>query len=445
MRPHGTIIMKAKYRKFLKSVRRLKPKRGILWTVTLSVVVTLLIVNLWGPDKKIWHQVEVPHGVGSPQFLRDVSGLVGSHLVAGNRIVELLNGEEIFPAMLEAVREAKRSIAFETYIFWGGQLAQELTDAFCERARAGVAVHVLLDWVGSAKMHPDMIRQMEEAGIELLRFRPPTWYRLDKFNHRDHRKLMVVDGKVGFTGGAGIADHWLGDADSPEEWRDTHFRVEGPAVAQMQTAFLDNWLEASSNVLQGDAYFPELGAAGSSLVQVLRSSVDESSPSIHLLYLYTIAAARERILIASAYFVPDILAVEMLVGAHQRGVDVEIIVPGRIIDTEITRRASRSTWGRLLEAGVAIYEYQPTMFHSKVMIVDDRWVLLGSSNFDDRSFELNDEINLNVYDREFAAKNARTFEEDKKHSRRITFEEWKNRPVREKLIDFLASLFRRQL
>jgi cardiolipin synthase A/B len=278
-----------------------------------------------------------------------------------------------------------------------------------------------------------------------VRYRPLRWYNLDRLNNRTHRKLLIVDGRIGFTGGIGVADHWLGHAQDPDHWRDSHFRVEGPVVAQLQAAFMDNWIESKGRVLDGADYFPPLEAAGSQYAQAFRSSPSEGSTSMRLMYLLAIAAAERRILIANAYFVPDSLVVDMLVQARARGVDVEIIVPGPVLDAQIVRRASRARWGPLLRAGAGIYEYQPTMYHTKVMVVDDVWSSVGSTNFDDRSFRLNDEANLNVLDPAFGAEQVRVFAADRARSRRITLAEWEERPFKERLMERVASVVKSQL
>jgi cardiolipin synthase len=347
--------------------------------------------------------------------------------------------------MLRAIRAATTTITFETFIYWSGRIGREFADALIERSRAGVKVHVLLDWLGSKKMDQQLLREMEGAGVDVERYHPLRWYNLSRVNNRTHRKLLVVDGRVGFTGGVGIADEWTGDAQDPQHWRDTHFMLEGPAVAQMQAAFMDNWLKTHARVLHSGDYFPKLEPVGGSPAQLFMSSPEEGSESVRLMYLLSITAARRSVRLATAYFVPDDLAVETLAGARRRGARVEVIVPGHHIDTHLVRRASRSRWGKLLEAGVAIYEYQPTMYHTKVMIVDDLWVTVGSTNFDNRSFRLNDEANLNVYDADLAAHQIRCFEQDKSRARQITFEEWKNRPLKEKLIEHAAGLLRWQL
>lgn len=411
----------------------------------LAVVATLLVQSLSSGERKVRYQVETDYSVDDPQFTRSLSHLLGPPLVAGNQIVALLNGRQIFPAMLAAIRAAQRTITFETFIYWSGEIGEEFAAALVDRARAGVQVHVLLDWLGSKKLDEDALTRMREAGVQVEKYRPLRWYNLSRFNSRTHRKLLVVDGAVGFIGGVGIADQWQGDADGPEHWRDSHFRVEGPVVAQLQAAFMDNWTKTHAAVLHEEDYFPALPEHGSTAAQVFKSSPREGSSSARLMYLMSIAAAKKQILIANSYFVPDSLSIQEFVEAKQRGVAIEIIVPGPNIDTAVTRRASRSRWGKLLEAGIEIYEFQPTMYHCKVMVVDGLWVSVGSTNFDNRSFRLNDEANLNALDRELAENQSRAFEADKRRSKRVTLEEWRKRPLREKLTEHAAGLLRSQL
>jgi cardiolipin synthase len=420
----------------------------VIWIVAgvlLAALLTLLLVNLSSGKVDVGREVEPLYSVSDPQFARSLGTLLGPAIMEGNRLETLLNGDQIFPAMLAAIRAARRTITFETYIYWSGEIGQEFAAALAERARAGVQVHLLLDWLGASKMDDSQLEEMEAAGVEIEMYRPLRWYNLSRMNHRTHRKLLVVDGAVGFTGGVGIADNWQGHAEDPEHWRDTHFRLEGPAVAQMQAAFLDNWLEVRPEVLHGDAYFPALPSEGDACAQVFKSSFGEGSESTRLMYLLSIASAEESILLSSSYFVPDAVAIDAFVAAKQRGVRVEILVPGHHIDASVVRRASRGLWGRLLEAGVEIYEYQPTMFHVKVLVVDGLWTSVGSTNFDNRSFSLNDEANLNVLDAEFAAEQERIFEQDKRHARRVTLEAWQGRPRSEKLREWLSGLLRAQL
>ena len=417
----------------------------ILLALAAGALIVLVVANLTSSAKKIEEEIDHLYQAGDPQFVRAMGSLLGPAIVPGNRVRALCNGDEIFPAMLDAIRGARSTICFETFIYWSGAIGREFAEALAERARAGVKVHVVLDWVGSGKMEASLVEGMKDAGIEVVKYHPLRWYSLGRLNNRTHRKLLIVDGRVGFTGGVGIADEWLGNAQDPEHWRDSHFRLEGPAVAQMQAAFMDNWMETCSQVLHGEEYFPALEPAGPHAAQLFKSSADDASESVRLMYLLSISAAVKSVRIANAYFVPDSLAIATLVAAQRRGARVEIIVPSGHIDQKLVRRASRSLWGLLLEAGIAIYEYQPTMYHVKVVVVDEVWTSVGSTNFDNRSFRLNDEANLNILDAEFAAGQADVFESDKAKARRITLEDWRRRPWRERATDRLVGLLRLQL
>ena len=417
----------------------------ILLAVAAGALIVLVVANLTSSAKKIEKKIDHLYPAGDSQFVRSMGSLLGPGIVPGNRVRALCNGDEIFPAMLDAIRGARRTICFETFIYWSGAIGREFAEALSERARAGVKVHVVLDWLGSGKMDASLLETMERAGVEVVKYHPLRWYSVGRLNNRTHRKLLIVDGTVGFTGGVGIADNWLGNAQDPDHWRDSHFRLEGPAVAQMQAAFMDNWMETCAQVLHGEEYFPALEPAGPHAAQLFKSSADDASESVRLMYLLSLASAVKSVRIANAYFVPDALAVSTLVAAQRRGARVEIIVPSRHIDQKLVRRASRSLWEPLLEAGIAIYEYQPTMYHVKVVVVDEVWTSVGSTNFDNRSFRLNDEANLNVLDPEFAASQAKVFEQDKARSRRVTLEEWRRRPWRERATDRLAGILRLQL
>ena len=417
----------------------------IFLALLAGALLVLLVANLTTSEKKIEQEIEHLYAVSDPQFARSLDTLLGPSILPGNLVTALINGDNIFPALLDAIRSAQRTITFETFIYWSGRIGRTFAEALSERAQAGVKVYVLLDWVGSGKMDKTIIEAMKQAGVNVVKYHPLRWYNLGRLNNRTHRKLLVVDGTVGFTGGVGIADNWLGNAEDPDHWRDSHFKVEGPVVAQMQAAFMDNWIEETAGVLHGNAYFPELATAGPHRAQMFRSSTGEASESVRLMYLLSIASAVKSVRIANAYFVPDDLAVATLVAAQRRGVKVEIIVPGPCIDASVTRRASRSRWEPLLEAGVAIYEYQPTMYHTKVMVVDEMLTSVGSTNFDNRSFRLNDEANLNLLDAEFSAGQARQFEEDKRRSKQLTLEWWRSRPWRQRALEWLAGLLRLQL
>ncbi|MBC8105451.1 MAG: cardiolipin synthase [Anaerolineae bacterium] len=418
----------------------------IVLTTAIGTYLLIMIVRQFiTPEKTVRHELNHLYKVDEEQFLRSVGNLLPPAILQGNKITPLINGDQIFPAMLDGIRSARKTITFETFIYWSGKIGGEFASALTERARAGVKVHVLLDWLGSNKVDEQLLRMMTDAGASVERYHPLRWYNVSRINNRTHRKLLVIDGRIGFTGGVGIADEWLGNAQDADHWRDSHFKLEGPAVAQMQSAFMDNWMTTEACVLHGDEYFPKLEPEGESPAQVFQSSPEEGAESVRLMYLLSITAAAHSIRLGTAYFVPDDLTIDAIVAARKRGVRVEIIVPGKNIDTQTVRRASRSRWGPLLEAGVDIFEYQPTMYHCKVVIVDDLWVSVGSTNFDNRSFRLNDEANLNVYDRDLAAHQTQCFEQDKTRSKQITLEAWKSRPLQEKAIEHLAGLLRWQL
>jgi cardiolipin synthase A/B len=390
------------------------------------------------------YRVKHDYALSDPQFQRTIGNLLGPPLIAGNSTTTLVNGDQIFPPMLQAIRDARKSVDFETYIYWRGQVAQQFTDALCDRASHGVKVHVIIDTVGSDKLDRKYVKQMKDAGAKVVLYHPLRWYdwtSANKLNNRTHRKLLIVDGQVGFTGGVAVADEWLGNADSPKHYRDNHYRIQGPVVAQLQAAFADNWMETTGEVLHGDDYFPALSDAGDQLAQVFKSSARGGSESMELLYLLSMAAAEKNIRLATAYFVPDSLTIQTLIEARKRGVSVQIIVPGRHIDAKLVRPASRARWGDLLKAGVEIYEYEPTMYHCKQVIVDDLWVSIGSANVDNRSFRTNAEANLNILDGAFAKQQAQIFEDDLKHSTRITYEQWKSRPAWQKVGDAIHSWF----
>jgi cardiolipin synthase len=424
-------------------------KKKMFWTIAITALVTVLAVvlamNFATPEKKLERKIEHRYAISDPQYLREMSVMLGPTIVSGNRVQDLQNGDEIFPAMLKAIRSAKKTITFETYIYWSGDIGKEMAEALAERARAGVKVAVLLDWVGSLKMDGELLKTMTDAGAKVERYRPLHWYNLGRMNNRTHRKLLVVDGRVAFTGGVGVAEQWTGHAQDPDHWRDMHFQVEGPVVAQFQAAFNDNWIKTTGEVLNGDGYFPPSQKAGDMDAHMFISSPAGGSESMHLMYLMGIAAAEQSIDLQASYFVPDELIHKALIAARERGVKVRILVPGEHIDSDTVRLASKAEWGPLLQAGVEIHEYLPTMMHNKLLIVDQLMVSVGSTNFDVRSFRLNDEASLNVYDRAFAQKMTRVFEQDLKQTKRYTYEVWERRPLKEKLIERFVLPIKSQL
>jgi cardiolipin synthase len=413
--------------------------------IALAIVAVVIGSNFFGGETKVQTRVERLYSLDDPRFANELGVLLGPPFVDGTRVKALLNGDQIFPPMLAAIRSAKVSINFETYIYWSGDVGREFAAALAERARQGVKVHVLLDWVGSAKMDDSLIATLTSAGVEVRKFHPPHWTHLGRLNNRTHRKLLIVDGSVGFTGGVGIAPQWTGHGQDPEHWRDSHFEVEGPVVAQMQSVFIDNWIKVTGDVLHGPDYFPNLTSVGPSRAQIFSSSPTGGSESMQLMYLLALTAASRSIDLSAAYFVPDELTKQALLEAMKRGVKLRIVVPGEHIDSESVRSASRATWGPLLTAGAIIAEYEPTMYHCKVLIVDGLLVSVGSTNFDNRSFRLNDEATLNIVDQEFARVQTATFEEDLSRSHRVTYEEWRGRPIREKVGEALASIIGMQL
>lgn len=417
----------------------------VLLTALATGALVLLALNFTAGEKKVQQQLPRLYSTAHPQFERALGSLLGPGIVGGNAVTELINGDQIFPPMLAAIKSAQKSVTFETYIYWSGDIGKQFADALSERARAGVPVHVLLDWVGSAKMEESYLAEMKEAGVQIEKFHKPHWYNLARLNNRTHRKLLVVDGQVGFTGGVGIAPAWTGNAQDPDHWRDSHYLVRGPAVAQMQATFLDNWLKVTGKVLHGEAYFPAIAPAGGQKAQMFSSSPSSGSESMQLMYHLAITAAERSIDLSVAYFVPDDLTRKLLMDALARGVRVRLVTPGEHTDTETVKAASRATWGELLQAGAEIYEYGPTMYHCKVMIVDQLLVSVGSTNFDNRSFRLNDEANLNVYDATFAQRQTQVFEDDIRRSRRVTYEAWLERPWSEKLHEKMTGLLRSQL
>ena len=420
-----------------------------LMTIFITVVITLAMVmvlmNFITAEKKIQRKLDQHYEVASPQFSRSVSALLGPPFVHGNDVKVLTNGDEIFPPMLAAIRKAEKTITFETFIYWADSIGEEFADALSERARAGVKVHVLLDWLGSVKMEQKQIDKMLKAGVEIQRYHKPHWSHLPRLNNRTHRKLLIIDGQLGFTGGVGIADQWRGDARNPDEWRDTHFQVAGPVVGQMQAVFMDNWIKAQGKVLHDQTYFPAIKPAGEMPAQMFSSSPSGGSESMQLMYLMAITAAKKTIYLSSAYFVPDGLTTKALIAAAKRGVKIRIITPGKHIDTDLVRNASRAGWGDLLQAGIEIAEYAPTMYHCKIFIVDSLLVSVGSTNFDNRSFRLNDEANLNVLNRAFAKEQMKIFDQDWQQSHLVTYEQWQQRPWQEKLIEKSAAIFKSQL
>ncbi len=411
-----------------------------------GVVAVVFAAYFWFTSARILSKpVEFSFGPGKSEFTDSLGPLLGAEFLPGNSVQMLLNGDGIFPVMLRAIGAAQKTVTFETYIWAPGVISDQFLAAFVERARAGVRVKILVDGMGTLKFKSKDRARLREAGVEFFTYGREHWYEIKpNINHRTHRKVLVVDGAVGFTGGMCVDDHWRGNADSEKVWRDTGVKVEGPVVRQLQAVFATNWLQTTGELLTGPDYFPVLGPAGKSRAQCYKSGPGENAESARISYLVAIAAAQRSIRIAHAYFVPDDLATEILCAARSRGVTIEVIVPARN-DSAIGRSASRSRWGPLLAAGVTFHEFLPAMFHSKIMIVDDVFVTVGSVNFDNRSFAINDEMNLNFVDADSARPFVRSFEEDKAKSKPLTREDFERRSFWMKANDWFWGMFRSQI
>ncbi len=386
-----------------------------------------------------------PFPLSNPAFFDTLQAYMGAPILSGHRVRILLDGDEIFPAMLKAIREAKKSITFVTYVYWKGKIADAFADALAQRAQEGLPVYLLLDSQGAKTMEEQNVTKMQEAGVHFAWFRPAKWYKPFHYNYRTHRKVLVIDGRIGFTGGIGIGDEWLGHAEDKDHWRDTCVVVEGPVVHYLQAAFAENWMEATKTMPVGDLYFPPPQEVGPIKAQGVRSSPMESSSEVYMLYLLTIAASEHNLYITTAYFLPDGLLQDRLIEAAQRGVDVRVIVPGKYNDNYLLYQLSRNGYGRLLKAGVKIYEFQPTFMHAKTMVADHIWGTIGSTNFDNRSFTLNDEFNLNFQSREVAKRLEEIFFQDLERSRPISYAEWKKRPYRERFVGWLGDWIKKLL
>jgi cardiolipin synthase len=400
------------------------------------------------------HRRESGHGydlqaeldVRDPGFLRAAEALTGAPISWGDDVELLINGDAIFPCYLDTIRSAERTICLLTYVYWRGDIAREVAEALCERARAGVEVNVIIDAVGGLKIERDLVRGMMEAGVRFTRFRPPKPYAARRIANRTHRKILVADGRVGLTGGVGIAEEWTGDAQDPDHWRDTHVRVRGPVVRGLFGAFAENWLEATGEVLAGDGYLPEIEQSeGGGPMMVVRSSAGVGDTNVEALYYLAIAAARETLDLTAAYFVPRPAFTDALCDAAERGVRVRVLVPGPNIDKPPVWVAGRVSYDQLLDCGVEVFEYQPTMLHAKSMVVDGAWSSVGSVNFDNRSFQLHDEATLCVVSEAFAGELTDQFERDLSRSERIEPGRWRSRGPLQRASESALKLARREL
>jgi cardiolipin synthase len=437
---------------------RLTVRSGTIWALAAAAMFATgqyteggiltfvsLVFFLFPPQiHELQPHLEHDFGTDSGEFLSTIAGATGVPIVSGNRVAILNGGEEFYPAMLDAIAKAEFSITMEQYIFSGSQIGREFAEAFAERARHGVSVKLLLDAVGSASLGREILNILNESGCEVRWFHPLRWYNLHRVNNRTHRKSVVIDGSIAFTGGAGIGDHWCSDQHQAG-WRDLQIRVEGPGVIPIQTGFAFNWLYATGELIAGPRYYPVLSTKGGIEVQSVVSSPKNDAYTASILYSLTILCARRSVYIANPYFVPGPRTIEMLHDAVRRGVEVKVMVAGPHNDTWWARQNSVRLYGKLLEAGVQILEYQPTMLHQKTMIVDGIWATVGTTNFDHRSLRFNEECNVCFYDPELLDELNAVFEADLVNCRNVTLAEWRKRGLVQRIGERIASLLQDQV
>jgi cardiolipin synthase len=420
--------------------------------IAIGFLSLMLFLALFEPGLPYKISEEPFAPLDSEEFINVLEALADAQIRDGNRVEALTDGEVFYEAELYAISEAEHTINIEAYIFQKGEVARRFIAALTERARAGVKVNIVLDAIGSFASWNSYFKELTEAGGRVEWYHPFRWHTLPRINNRTHRELLIVDGKVGFIGGAGFADHWLLDRKKlfgrgkKRRWRDTMFRVEGKAVTNLQSTFAENWLEASGEIITGKHYFPFCEGDGAMRVMIVNSSPSAGrSTRARMLYQTLLAASQKSIHITTPYFLPDKSArAEMVRAIKERGVKVMIITPGRHADHLLTRRSSRRLYGELLEAGAEIYEYKPSMIHTKSMVVDGLWSVVGSTNFDHRSFGLNDEVNLAAFDESLAERIEEDFARDQARSRAVSLGEWKRRSILERAHEMFGWLLERQ-
>ncbi|REL33858.1 cardiolipin synthase B [Rhodohalobacter sp. SW132] len=413
---------------------------SLLTLFLVFLIGTVLFFNAVPKEKRLLELINTDHSIEDPEFIYESCLLIGRPWTKNNQIEVLENGEEIYDSMVEAINSAERTITFETYEYYGDEAAQRFSEAFSAAAERGVKVHALLDFIGSVNATDEQLEMMEEAGVELIRWRKPSWYQFARFNHRTHRKLLIIDGNIGFTGGANVGDNWLGSVENGA-YKDYHYKIRGSLVSELQASFSENWTSASGRLIYGNDYFSIQDSAGNKKMQVSSSHPREGKQKMRKMFIYSMASARDTVRFATAYFYPDQLFLDALQETAERGVTVQILVPGESIDKGFVRHASVNNWRGILESGVEIYEYQPSMYHAKLMIADNRMVSMGSSNLDNRSFRLNDETNVNILSEEFAATMTELYKNDKSEAERYTLKMWENRPYSNRLYGWVTELF----
>ena len=417
------------------------------WLEILAVVVAGIVVFsiLFVRRKMIEYRPEHVFSVHSPEFFSSAHAAADPVPIQGNKVTLLHNGDGTFPVMLDAIRNAKHTINFQAFLFHSGKVADQFIQAFSERAHAGVQVRVMLDGVGSGTaLKNSDVALLKKAGCKFAYYHPTRAFRVDRINRRSHRRVMVVDGKVAFTGGIGFADEWLGNADSEDHWRDVHAKIEGPIVAEFQSAFQQHWLGETHEVLSGPNQFPHLEKAGALQAQLTTSS-EFTVAALPLIQAVAIAAAEKTIYITNPYCTPTEDQVDLLTAAVKRGVDVRLLLPGPHNDQPMTKAAGRSSYGKLLEGGVKIFEFTPTMIHSKTLVIDGMFSMIGTSNLDARSSQINDEIDMSVYDEGFGREMEKVFLTDLQNAKPYLIADFKKRSLWERCSEWVMLPFRSQL
>jgi cardiolipin synthase len=421
-----------------------KPLRIVAF-ISILAVLSWIVIALFSPTLKYKLAKPPAAPITSDQFRRELQALTNSRFSDGVSVEPLPNGEQFYPAEINAIKGAQKSVNVEAYIFERGDVTKQVIEALTERARAGVQVRMVVDAMGSFSTPKRYFKDLQNAGGHVEFYHPLRWNTWMRSNNRTHREMTIVDGREGFIGGAGFADHWLEDKDKHPRWRDTMFRVRGEAVTALQGTFVENWLESSGELLSGDDFFPQLGKPGTATTFLIASSPSQGgSTRGRILFQTMLASAKQSLDITTPYFLPDDSLKKALIEARKRGVRVRILVPGGKSDHLMTRASSRRTYGDLLLAGAQISEYQPAMIHAKIMIVDGVWSIVGSTNFDNRSFGINDEVNLAALDPQLAASLTRQFEKDLSSAQQVSYEQWKKRPVWERIVEWAGWLLERQ-
>jgi cardiolipin synthase len=416
------------------------------WIVTIITgVLSFFLYHTTPETHPAVYALQTDLDVESAEFPVTMAGMTGMPLLPGNRVALLNNGDEFFPQMLEAIESAAHSVTMEQYIFWDGRVGRRFAEAFAEKARSGIPVKLLLDAVGSATLGEPVLKILEAGGCQLAWFRPIHWYTMNRANHRNHRKSLIVDGKIAFTGGAGLADHWVGKAKSARSWRDIMIRVEGPAALEQQSGFAQNWLQCTGEILTGHDYFPIPAPVGEVDVQTILSSPFEGTGAAGTMHLIAVQCARRQLCIANPYFIPDARLIDMLGRASGRGVAVKLMLAGDHNDTWWARQNSLRLYGKLLEAGVEIFEFLPTMLHQKIIIVDDAWASVGTANFDNRSLALNDETSVCFYDRPLVKRLHDIFLADLGRCHKVHLAGWNQRGFWQRAGEQFASLMEDQM